>query len=90
MKKVYMINYDLYKTGQDYIDLINEIKKSPDHTKYLLSGWLIATAETTQQIYNRLSKWLDENDRILVNELTSNRQGWLNVAVGEWLRKYGL
>lgn len=89
MKKVYMVNYDLYKSGQNYTDLINEIEKSPDHARYLLSGWLVATTETLQQIYNRLSKWIDENDRILVIELIGNYQGWLSVDVWEWLKKYG-
>lgn len=90
MKKVYMINYDLYKAGQDYTDLIKEIKKSPDYINYLISGWLIATPETTDQIFNRLGKWLDSNDNILINELTSVHQGWLKKIVWNWLKKYGI
>lgn len=88
MKKIYMINYDLNKAGQDYPDLISEIKRSPDWIKYLKSGWFVATTETATQLYERLRKWTDANDLILVNEFTKNNNGWLKRDVWDWLNRY--
>jgi hypothetical protein len=87
--KVYLINYDLNKSGQDYTDLINEIKKSTGWIKYLKSGWFIATNESVEQVYTRLRKWMDNNDEILINQFTSPYYGWLSKTVWEWLKNYG-
>ena len=83
-----MINYDLNRPGQDYTDLISEIKRSQDWAKYLISGWFIVTTETPKQVYERLLKWIDSSDEILINEFTSNYYGCLNKEIWEWLRKY--
>lgn len=83
-----MVNYDLNRPGQDYTDLINEIKKCPDWAKYLKSGWFIATTETPSHVYKRLEKWIDAGDEILINEFTSNYFGLLNKEIWEWLKKY--
>lgn len=89
MKKIYMINYDLNRPGQDYTSLINEIKRSPDWAKYLKSGWLVATTETPAQIYKRLEMWIDGGDEILITEFTSNYFGRLNSEIWNWIKKHG-
>jgi len=89
MNKIYLINYDLYRTGQDYTSLIDEIKRSQDWIKYLKSGWIVASGETIHQLYERLAKRIDSNDCILISEFNRNYYGYLAKLVWQWLNKYG-
>lgn len=43
---VYCVSYDLNKAGQNYNDLYEELKKSPNWWHHLDSTWLIVTNET--------------------------------------------
>ncbi|MER0217466.1 MAG: hypothetical protein DU481_15165 [Nitrosomonas sp.] len=81
---VYCVSYDLNKQGQNYHALYEELKKLP-WAHPLDSTWLIATSESAQQLSDRLRKHLDNNDFILVIEVT-NYAGWLNKDIWDWIR----
>lgn len=85
---IYSICYDLNKIGQNYTALINEIQKTLDLRKPMESCWLVRTNETADQLYNRLAKFIDSNDRLLVAKVTRSHQGWLNKEVCDWLNTY--
>ena len=73
----YLVTYDLNKSGQNYDGLISAIKKYP-YCKALYSAWFIKSSSSADSISADLSKHIDSNDNLLVLEVTSNRQGYLN------------
>ncbi len=86
MSTVYLVSYDLHSKGQNYADLIAELKNSYEWAKALESTWLIHTDESATTLYDRLRKHIDDNDRILVIEVTANYTGWLPKDIWEWMR----
>jgi len=85
--KIYVITYDLNREGQNYAQLYEELKKSPQWWHYLDSTWMIHTNENANDIYTRLAKHIDKNDHILVIEVGVDRQGWLPEKAWEWFRE---
>jgi hypothetical protein len=85
--RVYSVGYDLDRPGQNYDGLIKELQKSNGWAHCLKSQWLIATWETAQQLYTRLTPYLDKNDSILVIEVNANYAGWLPAEMWQWIHK---
>ena len=81
----FSINYDLKKPGRDYSGLYAEIKRSGKWWHYLDSTWIVITAETAKQIWNRLEKHVDKNDSMLIIEVRDNVQGWLPEDAWKWI-----
>lgn len=87
---VYIVSYDLNRAGQNYAGLYAELKKTT-WWHYLDSSWLIATNETADQLWNRLSRHCDQNDRVLVIKVQSgitNRSGWLPKDAWDWIAQH--
>ncbi len=84
---VYCISYDLHKPEKNYAGLIKELEKSPDYWHYLKSTWLIKTAETADQLWNRISSYLDKDDSVLIIEVRNNKQGWLSKEAWDWINR---
>jgi hypothetical protein len=85
---VYSVSYDLNKTGQNYDGLITEIKTFNDYEKIMKSHWFIYYNGTAEQVYNKLSKHLDNNDHMLISEVNQSYYGFLSQSVWDWLKKY--
>lgn len=88
MSKVYVVSYDLNKSGQDYEGLYGELKKSRAYWHYLDSTWLIYTSESAKDLYDRIGEHIDKNDSALVIEVSRNYQGWLPKKAWEWIRQH--
>jgi hypothetical protein len=76
---VYLISYDLNKNGQKYDDLyalIEEVSNG-DNVHLMQSSWAIKSTQTVTEIFNILDAALDENDLLLITELTKNHFGRL-------------
>jgi hypothetical protein len=84
---VYSVSYDLNKAGQNYEGLITEIKNFSDYRKVMDSYWFVCSLQDAQTVYSKLAKHIDRNDRLLVMQTSSNRQGWLDKDVWEWFKK---
>ena len=84
---VYSINYDLVNPGRNYDDLIAAIKTYSVWCHPLESCWLIKTEQTSSNIYDYLSKYLDSNDKILVMKASAPAT-WkgLDNKVSEWIK----
>ncbi|SFN15787.1 hypothetical protein SAMN05421594_1437 [Chryseobacterium oleae] len=68
-----LITYDLIKHGQDYPNLIeNIIKIAPPQMIWhcLESVWIVRCNSTAEEVRNFLEQFIDENDKLLVIELT--------------------
>lgn len=86
--KVFNVSYDLRKAGQDYSGLTDELKNSPSWWHYLDSTWLIATRESADQLWERISSHVDKNDSVLIMRVTAECSGWLPEKAWEWIRQH--
>ena len=83
--KAYCVSYDLKAPKRDYSGLFDALKKSPKWWHYLQSTWLIQTTEEPNQIWDRLVRYIDTNDYLLIIEVRDNVQGWLPKDAWEWI-----
>ncbi len=84
---ILLITYDLKKPGKDYTGLYNVIKTAPKWWHYLESTWIIQTPESVDTWNSRLTKVLDQNDHLLIVDITKRpRQGWLPKEAWDWIR----
>ncbi len=85
---VYCIGYDLMRSGKDYKDLIPAIKTLGTWWHCLDSTWLVVTNLTAEQIVDKLSAYLDADDKMLVFPVGS---GWWSKGLSDeclqWLHK---
>ena len=75
MKKRYFITYDLNKAGQDYENVIQAIKSASDGAwcTYWKSSYLIrSNYQSAQEVSDKITKYLDSNDSLLVIEVINN------------------
>ena len=85
---VYMITYDLNSTGQKYNDVIKAIKdSSAAWCSYWKSSYLIKSSLTVEQISDKITPHLDNNDRMIVIEVKNNYQGWLSEKQWKFIRE---
>jgi hypothetical protein len=87
---VFIVSYDLLKSGQNYAGLIREIKAIGDCCKPLESTWLISTHQTADQISQRLLAKIDSNDNLLIIPVIAGYEGWLPQIYWDWLKQHGL
>lgn len=84
----YVINYDLITPGKNYEELYKAIKSYGIWAHPLESCWLICTSSTSEEVYKKLSVYLDSNDKILI--IKSGIVGmWkgLPQVITDWLKK---
>ncbi len=81
----YIISYDLRKPDRDYESLYQAIRAYGTYAHIQQSVWAIVTEHNATQIRDRLSLYMDQNDRIFV--VKSGREAaWRNVICNnEWL-----
>lgn len=83
----YLITYDLDKPGKDYKSLINMIKKYPAWAHICDSSWCVRTANSSKDIRDTLSPYLDDNDKLFVGKLTGEAAWYgLSEKLTDWLR----
>ena len=86
---VYLVTYDLNKTGQDYDSVYKAIKDASTGVwwHFLESTWIIKTHLTIQQVTDKVKSKMDDNDSLLVIEVKNNYSGWLPKDAWEYLRE---
>ncbi|MBP9143897.1 MAG: hypothetical protein KBF21_15935 [Thermoanaerobaculia bacterium] len=83
--RVYSVNYDLNRPGQNYAGLISELENSPNWWHFLKSSWLIATFETPEQLWDRISPHIDKSDTVLIIEVVNRSAGWMSQEAWDWI-----
>jgi hypothetical protein len=59
-----------------------------DWVRYATNCWIIFTNEEPIIWSNRLRKYIDQNDSVLVSEFSiTNYNGWMTQLVRDWLTK---
>ncbi|HHV13243.1 MAG TPA: hypothetical protein GXX75_23505 [Clostridiales bacterium] len=85
----YMITYDLNSAGQKYEEVIKAIKDSASAwCTYWKSAYLIKSNLTANQISDKITPHLDNNDRMIVIEVKSHYQGWLAEEDWKYIREH--
>ena len=84
----YLISYDLRQPGKDYTQLHTHLKSYSDWAKPLQSVWLIKSSSTCEQLRNTVQAHMDENDMILVIDVTGKPAAWDKLAtdVSAWIK----
>jgi len=65
----YLVSYDLVKPGANYDDLYAALRALGGQ-RVLLSQWLIITRMNAAQLRDHLMRYIDTNDRLLVNDFS--------------------
>lgn len=75
---VYVISYDLNKSGKNYDGVYEAIKKASVYWLHPLdSTWIIKSNFTANQISDAIKAETDPDDSWIVIEAKNNKQGWL-------------
>ena len=87
MKKI-LISYDLLKPNKDYQKLHDYIKSFEKWAKPLESLWVVMTGKAYDKVRDELKQHVDENDKLLVVDITGDSAAWFNLPekVTRWLR----
>jgi hypothetical protein len=80
------VSYQLRPTRANP-DLIAELKNSPQWWHFLDFTWLIATQETAEDLFNRISAHLLKTDSELIVQIRRGSQfnGWLPKEAWDWI-----
>jgi CRISPR/Cas system-associated endoribonuclease Cas2 len=84
---LYLVTYDLNKPKQDYEKLFSALKHTETWWHHLDSTWLVKSSETIEDFANRIKKEIDQNDSLLIVEITKDSyKGWLTQKAWDWLK----
>lgn len=84
----YLISYDLNSPGQNYEKVCNAITQASTGVwcRPLESVYVIQSNMTAETIYNRISRYLDRNDRLLIMALEGDSFWHLEKSVSDYLQ----
>lgn len=82
----YIVTYDLVNR-RDYTPLIEKIKSYRQWAHPLESVWIIITDDTSSQLRDSLSDFIDKDDKLLIMKTTQGAS-WigLNNNVSDWIK----
>lgn len=82
------ISYDLYKPGQNYDAVIEEIKSLGNWASVHKSLWYVNSSLTASQAATRVWAKMDSNDKLIVVDATTNNAAWNNLGdkVSDYIR----
>lgn len=84
-----LVTYDLKVPGKDYKSLHEALKTANSWWHHLESTWILYTNDSVQVWTDRLTKLLDQNDRLFVVDITGRQSnGWLPQQGWDWLRTH--
>ena len=82
---VFLISYDLKESDRDYARVVAVIKRLGPTLPVLKSVWFVRTGTSANDIRDALMASMDETDRFLVSEVTTNCTGRVEQAVWDWV-----
>lgn len=85
----YIITYDLVKeeSSEDYKPLIRDLRDRGAH-RYQASCWMVNLNNTAKEVFDHYKSLLDENDKLMVSELTNNHSQSRNFkGTSDWIRQ---
>jgi len=85
---LHQISYDLNRPGQNYDELFVAIKAIGPCIKPLKSLWVVSCTLSANEVWERLKSHIDKSDQMLISEVNSNRQGWLEKDDWDWINSH--
>lgn len=84
---VVLVTYDLKTPGKNYDDLYYCLKNniSTDFIHPLESVWLFNTEKSASAVSSVVKAEMDDNDSLLVTQVTKNHAGWLPKSDWDWI-----
>jgi hypothetical protein len=84
-----LIGYDLDQPGQNYEGVRRQIEILGSSWHYLDSTWLVDTPLTVQQASDWIRTAMDDNDKLLVLDITGDAHaGWLPQDAWDWIKEH--
>ena len=85
---VLIVVYELRKEShsKDYQGVLSVIK-GYDHIRIGGSEYCIYTSDSPNVVFDRMSPYVDSNDRVLVARVVDPYQGWLSNDQWEWINE---
>ncbi|NOI36564.1 hypothetical protein F0250_21960 [Vibrio cyclitrophicus] len=74
------ISYDLNSPGQNYDNVIKEIKTLGSWAKVQKSFWYVDSTLTATEALNRVWAKMDQNDTLIIVNATSGDASWQNLS----------
>lgn len=72
-----LVIYDLPKLGQNYKCIKEKIEQHyPTHWRFQQSAWVIETRDSEEDVCNRLSACLDDNDKLFATRIAET-SAWI-------------
>ena len=84
----YLITFDLINPGQNYDLIIEKIEGIGRFCKCLKNVWIVESTQTSLEVRNFLMQFLDENDLILVTNVTNNTAWSLHTENSNCLKNF--
>lgn len=85
---LYLISYDLSQPDRNYDGLYEAIKKQGSWWHYLESTWIVSSTLTSHQIAQNLRSQIDDNDHLIVIQVTKDFDGWLKKDAWDWINQH--
>ena len=83
----YIVSYDLNQPGRNYEALYGALRSYPKWARINESVWAVVAASTAVEIRDRLSSYIDANDRLFVIK-SGVEAAWRNsICKNEWLKE---
>ncbi len=89
----YAITYDLRQPGRNYSSLYDAIKELAGAGNWqhpMESFWVIAVSENSfsaADIYDKLREHTDDNDSIIVLQMSGDYKGWMPMTLWNWIKE---
>ncbi|AHG83056.1 hypothetical protein F543_1920 [Bibersteinia trehalosi USDA-ARS-USMARC-189] len=87
MKNNILITYDLNKSGQNYVALIEKIKTLGAWAKVQQSVWYLHTSYSSKEVLEILSTITDYNDSLFVAQLSDANWRGLSNEVSQFIQE---
>ena len=72
---VHVVSYDLNQPGQVYPRIVGRLK-ALGAQRVQHSQWMLRTSQTASQLRDDLLSYIDNNDRLLVADVTNAPMAW--------------
>lgn len=79
----YVISYDLHKSENNRRKVEKSIEEIGEYLKCLTTTYFVKTPLAQEDVLIAASKHLDDNDKMIIFELTEKISGWLKTEERE-------
>lgn len=83
---IYMISYDLHAPTSNRKNVEESIESLGPWCKYLTTTYLVSTNYNISQVEEKVTKFLDNNDRMIICKVEKPIAGWLPQDQWDWIK----